>query len=157
MPVDLRVDGADQLARVAKVLRTTGNATLRRELYAGIQRATKPLKAAAKDAARAQLPKRGGLNEFVAGSKLATRSRGGGRTPGVRITATKTGGHDLRAIDNGRLRHPVFGNRAAWVTQSVKPGWFTKTMQDGAPVVRKEIVSVLDDVADQLAREVDRG
>lgn len=150
MPADISIEGADRLADVARRLKETGDQDLRKELYRGINRATTPLKNAAKDAARSELPKRGGLNEFVASARLSTSSRGG-NNPGVRITARKAG-HDVRAIDRGRVRHPVFGNRGVWVNQQIKPGWFTKTLEDGAPVVRRELVDVLDNVARRLAR-----
>lgn len=149
--MDLRIEGAEQLDRLSRELRAVGNKDLRRDLYRGIQRATKPLKERAKDAARSKLPKRGGLNEFVAASKFATKTRGSGANVGVRITAAKAG-HDVRSIDRGRLRHPVFGNRSVWVNQSVEPGWFSETIDDGAPVVRGELIEVIRDVARRLSR-----
>lgn len=149
MPADLRIEGTEQLERVARRLKDLGDGELRKELYRAIQRATKPLKAKAKDAALRDLPQRGGLNKWVASSKFSTRTRGGGRNPGVKIVAKK-GTHDLRALDRGRLRHPVYGNRRVWVNQSVKPGWFSKSMEDGAPDVRRELLGVLEDVARQV-------
>lgn len=150
MAVELSVAGADKLGDVARRLRETGDKALRAELLRGINRATRPLKAAAQQSARDRLPRRGGLNEFVASSKFSTSTRTG-RDPAVRITATKAG-HDVRALDRGRLRHPLFGNRRHWFNQQVPAGWFTDAMEAGAPVVRRSIVDVLDDVAKKVAR-----
>lgn len=150
MPVDVQVVGADQLGAIADELKRTGNTELRRDLYRGIQRSTKPLRQDVQQAARDKLPRRGKLNEWVAESKFSTRTRGG-KNPGVRITSGKRG-HDMRAIDRGRLRHPVFGNKKVWVTQQVTPGWFSQTLADGAPAVRRELVKVLEDVAERIAR-----
>lgn len=151
MPVDLRVEGADQLTKLAADLKAVGAKELRRDLLRGIQQATKELKDAAKKAALDNLPKRGGLNEFVASAKFATRVRTSGRSPGVSIVASKSG-HDLAAMDRGRLRHPVYGNRRLWVTQTITPGWFTDAMRDAAQPVRAELLNVLDDIAGRLAR-----
>ena len=150
MPVDLRVSGVDDLERIAAEIKETGDRGLRKDLLRGINRALKPAKAAVKEAARRELPHHGGLDEFVASSRIGSSTRSSGRNPGVRLTGKKSG-HDLRAIDRGRLRHPVFGNRNAWVTQEVKPGWWSQTLQEQAPEVRHEVVSALDEVARRLA------
>lgn len=155
MPADIVVRGAEDIAAVSKALRAMDDKELRREFHRGINRATKPLKEDAKANARATLPRRGGLNNFVAKTSLSTRTRSG-QNPGVRIVAQKTkkAGRksDVNAIDRGRLRHPVFGNRKVWVTQTVTPGWFTKPMENGAERVRKELLGVLDDVKGKIKR-----
>lgn len=148
MPVDVRVTGANQLADLAKQLKAIGNNDLRKELLAGIRKAAKPMAQSAKDRAERELPKAGGLNEVVAKSKFSTRTRTAGRTPGVRVVASNP--HDIKALDRGRLRHPVYGNRNAWVTQKVTPGWFTDAMLDNADEVRREILAALDRVARKL-------
>lgn len=146
--MDLRIRGAEQLGDLAKQLRAAGDSGkgIRRELYAGINRATKPLKAEAKQAAASKLPKSGGLAAVVAKSKLSTRTRAG-RDPGVTITAKGVG----MTTDRGYVRHPVF-NTGAWVRQSVPSGWFTETMRDAAPAVRKELLEAMDDVADKIRK-----
>ena len=151
MPADLRVEGVERLERASRQLREVGDKDLRREMFRAIQRSTKPLRGKAKEAALRELPKRGGLNVWVAQSRFSTKTRGSGKKAGVRITATK-GKHDLRALDAGRLRHPVYGNRNVWVNQSVPAGWFSKTIENGADEVRKELVKALDDVLKQIAR-----
>lgn len=150
MAVDLAVKGADEVAAVSRALRAVDDKELRREFYKGINRATKPMRQEAKDNAARVLPKRGGLNQFVAKSRLSARTRGG-KNPGVRIVASK-GSSDIAAIDRGRLRHPVFGNRKVWVTQRVTPGWFTDPMEKGERHAQKELLDVLDDVKDKIKR-----
>jgi hypothetical protein len=149
MPVEVKVEGADALGRLARRLKEDGNKELRKKLMAGIQRATRPLREEIKVAARRQLPRSGGLNEFVASGKFSTKTRSGGRKVGVRITGVKSG-HDIRAIDRGRLRHPVWGNRRRWVNQRVRPGFFTKTIEDRAHIVRDELVDVMQEVAREV-------
>jgi hypothetical protein len=149
--MELRISGADQLGNLSKRLRAAGEdgKGLRKELYRGIQRTTKPLKADARQAATQQLPSRGGLAAQVAKSKLSTRTRGGGRNVGVRIVAN---GDAARSTDRGVVAHPVFGNRGVWVRQVVLPGWFTDTMRAGAPAVRKELLQAMSIVARQVTR-----
>jgi hypothetical protein len=149
MPVDISVQGANELAVIVRRLKEIGDKDLRKELYAGINRATKPLKQDVKEAAARDLPQRGGLASVIASSKLTTAKRGGGRNPGVRITG-KLAGHDLSSIDRGRLRHPVFGNKNVWVNQTVAAGFFSKTIEAGAPKVRAELLDVLESVARRL-------
>lgn len=150
MPVDVTVQGADDLARLSRRLKEAGDKDLNRELRKGIQRATKPLKEAAKRSARERLPKRGGLNEWVAKSKFSVRTSSSQRSARVRLVASR-GKTDERAINRGRLRHPVFGNRKVWVTQDVTPGWFTKPMVEGLAPVQREVLKVMDDITKKVA------
>lgn len=151
-PVELRIEGADKLDLVASRLKRTGGAELRRELFKGLNRAAAPLKAVAQDSAQRGLPRRGGLAARVAGAKYAVRTRGSGRNVGVQIVAS--GGANLRSLDRGFVRHPVFGNRAVWVTQAITPGWFTQPLEGEAPAVRRELVRALDDMAKKVTTGV---
>lgn len=150
------VTGAEELEVLGRQLKELGDKELRRDLFRGFSRATKPLKEDVRRSALRSLPSRGGLNQWVADAKLATRTRVSGKTVGVRIAGSRSNKQlrksDLNAINRGRLRHPVFGNRKVWVTQMVKPGWFTDPLVAGADEVRQELVQVMDDVAERLAR-----
>jgi hypothetical protein len=152
MPVEVRIEGGEALERVARRLKAAGDKGLRKKLLAGIRRATRPLHKDIKAAAMRELPARGGLNRFVASTKFSTKVRTSGRNVGVRIVAVKVG-HDIRAIDRGRVRHPVWGNRRRWVNQRVRPGFFTKTIEASAPRVRAEV----RDVMNEVTREVTGG
>lgn len=151
MPADLTVRGAENLAGIARALKEAGNGELRRELFKGLNRATKPLKADVKQSAIQLLPSRGGLNTIVANAKLTTSNRASGKNPGVRLTA-KSQGHNLPPIDRGMVRHPVFGRRSVWVLQPVTPGFFTKPLNAGVGKVRLELLDVLDDIARKVTR-----
>lgn len=155
MGAEVDIRGIENLERLGKRLRDTGNKTLQKELFKGITRATKPIKAAAKTAAIAELPRGGGLNREFAKATYSTRSRTRGRNVGVRIVG-KRKGHDIYAVDRGRLRHPVFGNRSVWVTQLIRPRILTGAMAEAAGgrmwhSPKQEIVRVIDDVARRLA------
>lgn len=143
---DIRLDDHGQIARVQRELRRFGDKSTRRKYYAGLNRATKPMKIAAKANAARALPKRGGLNRRVAANRLTTRSSRGG------VFVTEVGRSQGRLIDQGYLRHPVYGNRSVWVTQTVPGGWFTVPMKAGAPAGRRELIAVFNDVAHDIAR-----
>lgn len=151
--IELRVEGADKLARVSKALRQAGDKDLAKELRQGITRAVKPLKVAAKQSASSTLPSRGGLGKRVSRTSLPHSKRGGAKNPGIRIKALPNAVADPLRIDRGRVRHPVWG-RGPWVLQDVTPGWFTKPMNEAGPAVRAEIAAALDVVAAKIARSV---
>lgn len=147
---DIEIRGAEKLSAVAKELKKVGAKDLQKELYSALNRATKTMRAEANKAAEQNLPKTGGLNKRVAAARLSTRRRAG-KNPGVRIVAK--GLQQLELIDRGVVRHPVYGHRDRYVAQKIPDaeGWFTKSMEDGAPEARKEILEALDSVAKKLA------
>jgi hypothetical protein len=148
----VEIRGAENLGRLARELRRLGDKELRRALYKGLNSAAKPLKADARANALATLPHRGGLNKVISRSSMRTSTRTG-KNPSVRIVVKS---HDARIDSQGRLRHPVFAGRKTpshqrvWVTQQVPPGWFTKPARAAAPAVRRQIESVLSEVARQV-------
>lgn len=162
----VRVDGAQELQRLARDLKAAGDKDLRRKLYRGFQHIAKPVKAAAQQGALDTLPSSGGLAAKVAAGqyRVSVRSRGSGASLQLRVSA-KSGGirvdhkrkkitagqMDLNAMDRGRLRHPVHGNRHVWVNQKVKPGWFTKSTARSARLAHKEALKVITEVARELA------
>lgn len=150
--MELRVTGAEDLAALAKRIRESGDARkgLKSELTKGIVRATKPLRIEAQKKAGSSLPSSGGLAARVAKSKLSTKTLTG-TNPAVKIVATGT----ALTTDRGYVSHPVFGNRDAWVKQPVKgAGWFSQTMQDGAPTVRRELIEAMQDIADKIDKGI---
>ena len=63
-------------------------------------------------------------------------------------------GMDLQRLDDGRLRHPLFGDRGHWYSQPVKPGWWSDSLRKAADQkVHREILSALD----RVARKVTEG
>lgn len=123
---------------------------LRRELLKGIRAAAGPLVADVRQAARERLPKGGGLNEWVADSPIAVRTRLTGVSAGVRIVNTskvpdgKRGGTADFGSDRGKVRHPVFGHKDRWAVTNVEPGWFSKTLEEKAPQVTPEVVAAME-------------
>lgn len=149
--VSVEVRGAEQLRALGVKLRVAGTEgkVLRRELLTSMRAAAAPLaKETAPQAARDELPKAGGLNEYVANAGFTVRNRLTGFNAGVRITSR--GRHRFKVLDQGRAVHPVFGNRERWAANPVKAGWFSKSLADKKPQVQIAVFAAMQRVARQI-------
>lgn len=150
MPVaDFEVRGSAELARLARGLKEAGNGGLQRELRRRIRAAVKPVIPDVRQSAYRTLPKRGGLAERVGKQAYGIRTALGS---GASVRLAGRGMKELRDIDRGRLRHPVFGNRKVWKAQAVTPGFFSDAVERRAPKIRGEIAKAVGDVARQASR-----
>ena len=146
--------GAEDLRRLGQALKELGDKEIRKETLRALKAPAKRLGEDARDRAGTVLP--GGLGEYIAGTRVTVQARMSGQNASIRVRGVrrKQGGLvDLDAIDRGRLRHPLFGDRRHWYTQQVQPGWWTKAMEAGAPAVRAELARV---IGDAIARAVKR-
>lgn len=147
---DISADQAD-IERVVRTLRRAAASGLRSEVRKAIAQETKPVRTKMKMSARDQLPKRGGLNRWAARMPSA-KTRMTGSEVGVSISLRRKG-HDMRAIDRGRVRHPLFGNRRHWYTQPVTQGVFSSVFQNESDGVRRRVIVALDEYAARMIRE----
>lgn len=173
--VTVRAENLGAFAELARDLRRAGAKSLQRELYAGLQRSARPAIQAARESAEANLPsgrgayqggggrrrkrKRGrraareGLGVRVANATY--RPKVSQRSGLVKLTVTATEKPskpiDVEALDRGRLRHPLFGNRRHWHGQTVAQGWFTRPMQAQAPNVDRELGRAVDAVVREIS------
>jgi hypothetical protein len=147
MTDSFKVSGADDLNLLAKRLKEQSGNELKKELLRGLRETNKPTIGRIKDSARSNLPKRGGLADRVARESIGTRTRLTGDSAGVRIQRKRG-----RSLNEGRLRHPVFGNRKVWKEQSVSKDWFDKPIEDDAPAIRRGLQRVMEDIAAKIAR-----
>jgi hypothetical protein len=143
---DIVILGAEQLAAVTRRLKAAGSQGkgLRKELLQRIRIAAKPLVEDVRNSAMDTLPNAGGLNRRVR-TGIGIRTRAAGNSVGVRVVAKNR--YAIKGMDQGRLRHPVFGNRDNWVKQSVPPGWFTRPVEAGADEARKGALDAIDHIA----------
>jgi hypothetical protein len=56
----------------------------------------------------------------------------------------------VNRINDGRIRHPVFGNRRRWAQQNATPLWWDKTVRAHQPRITREVQRVVDDVRRRL-------
>lgn len=149
MPGDFELQGADDVDALVRRIRTHADAkVIRRELYAGLNRATKPVRDDMKASIAPSLPSRGGLAALVMAKVSLTTAAKSGKWAGVSIKARHKS-YDLRRLNQGRLRHPVWGNRSVWVeqTKGVNPGFLDEAFKKSKPEITRDIQRVLADIA----------
>lgn len=74
-----------------------------------------------------------------------------GKRPGVAVVTNRKQAPHARPLENqgrqGRVRHPLFGNRKVWVTQPARP-----FMTPAAPPWQEEVRDGIADAVDRVAR-----
>lgn len=148
----IQVGGSHDLARMQRELARIARRDLNRELVTAAARATKDVRPAFAAAALAALPRRGGLNAWVA-SRLTARARARAMGSGVnaRVTVTRAGA-DIRALNQGRARHPVYGHDV-WVNQPVAAGWLDEVARGPLAVdARGEFVAAVERLKTQIPK-----
>jgi hypothetical protein len=68
------------------------------------------------------------------------------------VTIRSRSAHAIGQIDQGVVRHPIFGNRKVWASQSVPAGAFTDPIKERAPEMRTEMERTIRAVATKLER-----
>jgi hypothetical protein len=148
-------DAAAELEALAFRLRRAGDTELLREVTKAMRDAVVPVQDEIRAGLRPDLPDRYAAT-LDADLRLGVNVRTNERDPGVSVTGTaRTKARKLRNLDEGRLTHPVYGNREKWETQaepSVQPGWFSGAAEAGGPRVRAAIERALADVADKAVK-----
>lgn len=154
MVADITIRGANKLAILARALREAGDKELQRELYAGLNRAVKPLRQDVKNPASIGdfLPARY-AQVLARDLKVTARRRTGGRWPTLFLLA-QAKNRDIASLNRGRLRHPLWGNRKFWYNTRARRGWWEIPLVRDAPEVRRELERTLDDLAKKIARRV---
>ncbi|MGW6418847.1 hypothetical protein [Streptomyces sp. NPDC055055] len=161
---NVQIVGTGQLIDLSRRLKTAGGSRLKANFTRRIRRAAEPMHHDLKDAIRSvnitapgraqgsrggpsptTRPLRATIAEAV---RLSVRT---GANPGARVWVDKSLlPSDLRnmasVINEGRIRHPVYGNRRRWVTQWASPPWWDTTVARHTPRMRAEVQKVLDDV-----------
>lgn len=143
------VEGADQLRLISLRLKAAGEIELRKAMARNIRIATLPARVAVRASAMETLPAGGGLNQWVAKATTRTSVLTGAKTAGVLIRVSRKG-HDMKDIDKGTVRHPVFakkGRRRVWVSQQVEPGFASKPLTALTPAVAAACKIAMDETA----------
>lgn len=140
MAVDVEIRGAAELRAAARDLREAERelkARMDRSLRTIGKRFEREIRGAAK-----RLPS--GYAPVMAGDvRVSTSLRNGGMS--LRVWAPGKGDQrDVRAIDEGRLRHPVFGHRTRWVAQRVRPGFVEEPRVALAEHIQQDIEAAVD-------------
>lgn len=151
-------DAATELEALAFRLRRAGEEEVVREITAAMRKAVAPVPAEIRAGLvpeSPQLPDRYAAT-LDADLRIGVNVRTAGSDPGVSVTGKAIGKtRKLRYLDEGRLTHPLFGDREHWYTQeepSVRPGWFTGPAEKAGPRVRDAMEKALGDVAGRAGK-----
>ncbi|MEU5284120.1 hypothetical protein AB0G97_08885 [Streptomyces sp. NPDC020755] len=165
----VQILGTGQLLTLSRRLRAASGAPVQRNMARRIRRAAEPLHRDLQSTVRT-LPmrsqgrasgKRGGPSpttrpfraSIAAAIRISVRTTG---NPGARVFLDKgllppdiTVGA-VNQLNDGRLRHPVFGNKRRWANQYTPSMWWDKTVRSHTPRMTAEVARVIDDVRRQI-------
>lgn len=162
--------GSAQLKKLAAQIQAEGDKGLGRQMATALRRVAKPIQAAVDAEYETGLPKRGGYQgTWTKSMKWRTELRGQARSASFRLLLFGEGTHerrDIRALESGRLRHPVYGRHRRirrgvrrgsrdpnpWAVTSVKGGYWERGTDNAADDVEREMIKVLDDFTSRLAK-----
>lgn len=102
----------------------------------------------------ATLPGSGGLGAWVAKSSITIRFKDAGRRAGFTLRMGRKSGKgkaDLNALDrSGRVRHPLYGNRAHWYSQQVASEFFSKPWEQYGSTIIDATDAAVDRAFDKI-------
>ncbi|MFE7232560.1 hypothetical protein ACFVAF_18240 [Streptomyces sp. NPDC057596] len=169
MVQDIRVIGTGQLLELSARLRRAGHENIRSSFHRRIRRAAEPLRDDLQDAIRRLdirsqgrgAGKRGGRSpttrplrrSIAAAIRISVRNTG---NPGARVWLDKgllppdIPMGVVNRLNEGRLRHPVFGNKRRWAQQNATPLWWDRTVRSHHDRITREVGRVADDVRRHL-------
>lgn len=144
----LRIDDGGDFVRLAASLRGA-----QRPVQRAVERAfddvAKPLLRRMRAGGTEVVGSRGGLAAAVGRAFMTARVTGRGDRTRVELQLRTVEGYDLQMLDDGDVRHPVYG-RGPWVTQRIRPGGFTDALDDSGGVVlaalRRRVGGALDEI-----------
>jgi hypothetical protein len=167
--LEVSINGAATLHRVAAQMRTEANKPLAREMGKAIAKATEPVKVEIKAEAERVMPSEGGYRSLLTKSlRWRMSRRSAGQTAQV-ILATYADGtserRDIVALERGSLRHPIWGrsrrikvgNRAGtiipngWAVTTIRSGFHERGTASAMDAAQAALADVVQDYAGRLA------
>lgn len=165
MSLEISVTGVEQLNALSRRLREAGREDLDRQLDKAARKAGQRVIDAVERDSDLYMP-RGYEKIFRASMNFRTTVR---KAHGSRITIAlvakgKISARQVRNLEQGHLRHPVFGRwrrrrgknrgkhayRNPWVGQRIRPHFFSEPANDTAPKVREDFLGAMRAVADKI-------
>lgn len=169
MGIEVDITAGRDLAAVRRALRELGDKGLGKQLSRGLSRAVLPLRQQIRAEAISKMPS--GYGPVLSKSLRFRQSTRASRREGQVIERVYGDGQrerrDVVRIDQGILRHPVFGRsrplkrhalwratskRNPWVAQPVEKGFATGTAERMQSEIGDAMRAVLDEVADKIRR-----
>lgn len=145
------IRGGAELRYVAAELRRQAARGLTNELRRAQRAAVRPLQTAIRAEAGLTLPQAGGYAPLMARTVKAT-AVGLGLKMRIRVFARgRTELRDVAAVNAGRLRHPLFGDRKHWYVTHVRPGFVDRPVDELGDRVVSESLDALERVGRAIA------
>lgn len=155
MAGDIEFRGAkQQFVEMAQKLNAQGKGGrgLWKELNNEIRTAAKPMIDTVQRHLENYLPD--GYAKVLRGSLTVRVSRSTrGATAGLKLVGVAKGRsrkRHVQVINQGVLRHPVYGNTEVWVDQSVKPGFWSDTLDQTRDIPAKAIRRAVQNTISKL-------
>ena len=148
--------GAEDFATLARRLKDMGETGLRAELFKGVDEAIRPFEEKIRDpfTLYPYMPDRY-VNVLEADLKVSASKRTSRVLYGVQIRVQgRTRNRQVRNLEAGMLRHPVFGRMSQpWKTQvdGMKEGFFSDTVKATRPAMVEAISEAMTRVREKLA------
>lgn len=129
---------------------------LTKEFSKEIRKAAVPVRKAIRARALATLPKRGGLNAWVAKASVIASIKLSSTRASIKLKGSRKSTKnkaDLKRLDAGRVRAPSWGHRTknSWHSQSVTPGYFTQPATE-TDEYRKAVDAAVDKALEVITR-----
>lgn len=154
MSLEVSIDGAATLHRVAAQMRAQGNKDLSKGMSAALSRATNPVRVSIDREAAAAMPS--GYVALLAGSlRHRTSRRASGNRAQVILTTFADGKkerREIRSLEAGALRHPLFGRKKRWYVTHIRPGFHKRGTENAMDDARDAMLQVVRDYAAKLIR-----
>lgn len=150
--VEVAPSSLEQLTRLGDAYKLAG-AQLRTEIRAALRAPAKPLIAEVIRQGSEKMPATNGLRAHIAQAKGGVTISLLGKTVKVSLAAKSDQGYALAKIDDGIVKHPVFGNRKVWVSQDVPAHAFTDVFYEKSPEVVGELEITMQHLLDKIAME----
>lgn len=161
-PFSLGVESVEGLDALVRALRAEEDGkALRKDLAKNMRAALKPAAVEAKSSILAMpssgiMPTAPALRTSIA-RKIRPEVKLGGHWSGARVKAFKT--KNLRGFPNAPKRtnrasgwrHPVWGNKEKWVTQTGKVDWFDRAFQGREGTYKQAVEQAMEDMARRIA------
>lgn len=143
MADDLKITGTQQFVTLAKKLNAQGKQGrgLWRELNTQLKAAAEPMVDVVKLHLSDYLPDRYAKVLRTSLTVRVSRSTKG-NAAGLKLVGVAKGvkkKRHIKVINDGTLRHPVYGNPEVWVDQPVRPGFWSTPLDSARPIPAKQI------------------
>lgn len=152
----IRTEGTQQFEEISHALKEAADKDLTNNVRRSMREVAKPVGKAVVREGAAVMPHRNGFSQRVEQSKVGIQSAVASKRVHVTI-ALSNKGSDLKSLDAGILRHPVFktANRPLiWRAQAVPKSAFSNALKAQAPIVRRGVLGAMQHTLDNAARKV---